>query len=86
MLYLTYQPLTYVHRIHSVQLSQYPGRWYCDSLRRMDITTHGINYIGYVGSCLIWGRISITCVISMRRNDIKCKYMFFFPLKKYVKD
>ena len=26
-------------------------------------------------------RISTICVISMWRNDIKCKYMFMFPLK-----
>ena len=27
------------------------------------------------------GRIPTTCVISMWSNDIKCKYMFLFPLK-----
>ena len=26
--------------------------------------------------------ISISCVMFMWRNDIKCKYMFLFPLKK----
>ena len=34
---------------------------------------------------LIWGRILITCVISMRGNDIKCKYMFMFPLKNLAR-
>ena len=37
--------------------------------------------IGRFFSCLVWGRISTTCVISMWRNDTKCKYMFMFPLK-----
>ena len=32
-------------------------------------------------SPLIRGRISTTCVVSMWRNDTKCKYMFMFPLK-----
>ena len=33
-----------------------------------------------VGPCLTWGRISTTCVMSMWKNDIKCKYMFMLPL------
>ena len=38
-------------------------------------------YAEWVGPCLTWGMISTTYVISMWRNDIKCKYMFLFPLK-----
>ena len=41
-----------------------------------------IHYIEYVGPGLTWGRILSTCVISMWSNDIKCKYMLMFPLKK----
>ena len=38
-----------------------------------------------VCSCLIWGRISTTWVVSMWRNDTKCKYMFTFPLKNLAR-
>ena len=31
------------------------------------------------------GRISTTCVISMWRNDTKCKYMFMFTLKNLAR-
>ena len=43
--------------------------------------SHDIDNIEYVGPSLTWGRILSTCVKSMWRNDIKCKYMFMFPLK-----
>ena len=36
-----------------------------------------------MGPCLIWGMISTTCVISMWRNDIKCKYMFYASSEKF---
>ena len=39
-------------------------------------------YVEYVGHCLTWGRILSTCVISIWKNDIICKYMFMLPLKK----
>ena len=39
------------------------------------------DYIGYAGPYLTWGRILRTCVISLWRNGIKCRYMFIFPLK-----
>ena len=32
-----------------------------------------------------WGRVSTTCVISMWSNDIKCKYMFMFPLQNLAR-
>ena len=51
------------------------------SLRRQDISSHNIDYVEVVGSCYIWGRISTTCVVLKWSNDIKCKYMFMFPLK-----
>ena len=62
-------------------IDQYHGCWCPGSLRRQDISTHDIEYVLYVCSCPTWGRISTTCVMSMWRNDMKCKYMFLFPLK-----
>ena len=38
-----------------------------------------------VGPSLTWRRILSTCVISMRRFDTKCKYMFLFPLKNLAR-
>ena len=35
-------------------------------LRRQDISSHDINYKEYVCPCLNWGRISTTCVISVK--------------------
>ena len=46
-----------------------------------DISSHDINYVEYVGPGLTWGRILNASVISMWSNDIKCKFMFMFPLK-----
>ena len=43
---------------------------------RTSISSHGIDYVEYVGLGLTWGNILSTCVISMWNNDIKCKYMF----------
>ena len=37
------------------------------------------------GPGLTWGRILSTCVSSMWSNDIKCKYMFMFPLKNLAR-
>ena len=51
------------------------------SLHRRDISSHDIDYVEYVGPGLTWRRILSTCFISMWSNDIKCKYMFMFPLK-----
>ena len=45
------------------------------------VSSHDIDYVEYAGPDLSWGRILSTCVISMWSNDIKCKYMFMFPLK-----
>ena len=55
------------------------------SLRRQDISSHDIEYIEYVGHSLTWGRILSTGVISMWRNDIKCKYIFLFTLKNLAR-
>ena len=49
------------------------------------ISSHDIDYVEYVGPCLTWGRILSTCVISIWSNDIKCKYMFVFPLKNLAR-
>ena len=37
--------------------------------------------VKYVDTALTWGRILSTCVISMWSNDIKCRYVFMFPLQ-----
>ena len=42
-----------------------------------DVLDYGV----YVGPGLTWGRILSTCVLSMRSNDIKRKYMFMFHLQ-----
>ena len=42
-----------------------------------------IDNVEWVGPCLIWGRISITYVMSMWRKDRKCKYMFYIPSEKF---
>ena len=54
---------------------------YPPPLCRQDISSHDIDSVEYVGPGLTWGRILSTCFISMWSNDIKCKYMFKFPLK-----
>ena len=68
-----------------VRPTLYHGCWCPGSLRRQDISSHDIDSVEEVGSCLIWGRISTTCVISMWRNDTKCEYMFMFPLKNLAR-
>ena len=51
------------------------------------ISSHDIDYVGYVGPDLTWswGRILSTCVISMWGNDIKYEYMFMFPLNNLAR-
>ena len=66
-------------------LDQYHGCWCPGSLCHPDISSHDIDYIEYVGPSLTWGWISSTCVKSMWRNDIKCKYMLLFPHKKLAR-
>ena len=34
---------------------------------------------------LTWGKILSTCVMSMWSDNIKCKYMFMFPLKNLAR-
>ena len=64
-------------------MTQYHGCWCPGDVRSQDISSHDIDYIEYVpvGPSLIWGSVLSTCVKSMWSNDIKCKYMFMFPLK-----
>ena len=75
------QPLTCGDRVISVELGQYHGCWCPGSLRRQDISSHDIDHVEYVAPGLTRGKILSTCVISMWSNNIKCKYMFMFPLK-----
>ena len=67
---------------HIGLFGQYHGCWCPGSSRHQDINNNAIDCVEYVGLGLTWGRILSTCVISMWSNDIKCKYMFIFPLKK----
>ena len=50
--------------------SQYHGYWCPGSFRRQGISTHDINYVEYVSSCLARGRISTTYVKSVWRKGI----------------
>ena len=72
-------------QVISVKLGQYHGCWCSGSLRRQDISSHDTDYIEYLGPYLTWGRILRTCVISMWRNDIECKYMSMFTLKNLAR-
>ena len=65
-----------------ILFSYYSGRPMCWA---PCISSHDIDYIEYVGPSLTGGRIWSTCVKSMWRNDIKCKYMFMFPLKNLAR-
>ena len=76
------QPLTWGDQINPVQLSHYHGCWCPGSLCRQVISRHDIDYVEYVCR-LTGGRIATTCVVSMWSNDIKCKYMFMFPLTNW---
>ena len=53
----------------------YHGCWCPGSLRRQDISSHDIDYVEYVTSCLTWGRNTITCAISVWKNDINWRYI-----------
>ena len=66
-------------------LTRYHGCWCPGSLCCQDISSHDIGYVEYVGPGLTWGRILSTCVISIWSYDIKCKYMFMFPLKNLAR-
>ena len=62
---------------------QQPWYWLSGSLRRQDISNHDIDYVEWVSPGLIRGRISIIFGMSVWRDDMKCKYMFMYPLKKF---
>ena len=72
-------------RVISIWLGQYHGCSCLGSLRRQDISSHGIDWVEYVSLGLTWGRILSTCVISMWSNDIKCKYIFMLPLNNLAR-
>ena len=73
------------NRVNSIYLGQYHGCWCPGSLRRQDISNHDIDWVKLVSPGLIRGRISIIYGMSVWRNDIKCKYMFMFPLKNLAR-
>ena len=51
----------------------------------LEISSHDIDCVEYVCRGLTWGSIFSTCVISLWGNNIKCKYMFMFPLKNLAR-
>ena len=55
------------------------------SLRRQDISSHDIDYVKSVGPGIIRGTISTIYGLLLWRNDMKCKYMFLFPLKNLAR-
>ena len=71
--------LSYLGLTRSVSLLLMP--WL---LRGQGISSHDIDYVEYVGPGLTWGRILSTCVVSMWSYNIKCKYIFMFPLKNFA--
>ena len=71
-------------QINSIQHNEYHGCWCPGSLRHQDISTCDIDYVELVSSWLTWRRISTACVMSIWKNDIKCKYVFLFPLKNFA--
>ena len=68
-------------QINLVHQSKYHGCWCPGSLHHQDISTHDLDYVEKVSSCLTCGRISTTCVMSMWRIDIKWEFKYLFPLK-----
>ena len=76
------KPSTFGDQINPAQHSKCHCCWCHGSLRRQDIGTHDIDNVEQRSPCLIRGRISTTCVMSMWRNDIKCKYIYTLPRKK----
>ena len=55
------------------------------SISWLDISSHDIDFVEYVGHGPTWGRIYNTYVISMWSNNTKCKYMFMFPLQNVAR-
>ena len=76
------QPLTCTDQIIPVQPSQYHRCWCPGSFSRSSAAMILTMYNKWVGSCLIWGRISTTCVKSVWKNDMNYRYIFMFLMKK----
>ena len=76
--------LPYAIRImlQQLTLNVWGGPSYLGLIRSI---SYDIDYVEYVSPGLTWGRILSTHVISMWSNDIKCKYMFMFPLKNLAR-
>ena len=74
-----------------LEMSSAKWRSFCRPRRRWILAfnvrgpSHDIDYVEYVRPGLTWGRILSTCFISMWSNDIKCKYMFMFPLQNLAR-
>ena len=73
-----FQPLTCGDRIILVKHSQYHACWCPANARSQGISTHDVDYVELVSSCLT-KKISTTPVTSVWRNDVSCTYIFMFP-------
>ena len=77
--------LTCGDRITPVQQCKYHGCGGPSSLRRQVISSHDIDYVEDVGHGLTRGRISTTCVMSVWRNAINCRYIFMFATENFAR-
>ena len=68
----------------SVSLGQYHSCWCPVSLRRQDTSSHDIDYVEWVGPCLMWGRISTTVSYQCRGMTWNVNIYFMFPQKKWA--
>ena len=60
------------------KLDQYHGCWCPGSLHHQDISSLGIDFVRKVGPWLSRRGISNVYIISISRNDRKCKHIFMF--------
>ena len=60
---------------------QYHGCWCLGSLHSQVVSTHDIDYVEWLATCLPWQKISSTCAITVWGNDRNCKYIFMVLLK-----
>ena len=48
------------------------------------ITSHGVEYSGYIGCCVLPRRISTTSIISVLTHKRKSKYVFFISVTNQI--
>ena len=52
---------------------------------RQNISTHDIDNVEHISSCLTWGRISTTCMMLVLRHDWECRHIFVSPVWKLAR-